>query len=101
MIVRLIVGMFQANCYIVACKETNEAVVIDPGGDAPRIASELAKKNLRVQYILNTHGHWDHTGANEDLKQITKAPLLIHPYDAPDLPQKPDGSLEEGQDRLG
>lgn len=60
MITRLVVGPLGANCYIVGCKETLEAAVLDPGGDALRIASELTNKKLRVRWILNTHGHWDH-----------------------------------------
>ncbi len=96
MVVRCVVGMLQANCYIVGCKETGEAVVIDPGGDAPKIASELAKRKLVVRYILNTHGHWDHTGANQELVSITKAPVLIHRADADGLTHVPGGLLEEG-----
>ncbi len=98
MIVRMMVGPIQANCYIVGCKKTLDAVVIDPGGDVPRIVSELVKRKLTVKTILNTHGHWDHTGGNEELKQITKAPLMIHRGDAPQLNQAPDSFLEEGQE---
>ena len=98
MVVRLMVGPLMVNCYIVGCKETNEAVVIDPGGDVPRIVSELVNKGLTVKYILNTHGHWDHTAGNDELKRITKAPLLIHAADAGGLNEGPDGFLEEGQE---
>jgi glyoxylase-like metal-dependent hydrolase (beta-lactamase superfamily II) len=86
------------NCYIVGCKETKEAAVIDPGGDVPRIVTELAKRELTVKYILNTHGHWDHTGGNDELKRITKAPLLIHAADAGGVNERPDGFLEEGKE---
>jgi len=99
-IVRLMVGMFQANCYLVGCKKTGDAVVIDPGGEVPRIISEVTKRSFKIKYILNTHGHWDHTEGNIELKKITKAPLLIHPADAGDLGEKPDGPLEEGQEIL-
>ena len=98
MIVRMAVGPIHANCYIVGCKETREAVVIDPGGEVPRIVSELVKRNLTVRTILNTHGHWDHTGGNDELRKITRAPLMIHPGDAPQLNQPPDAFLEEGQE---
>jgi glyoxylase-like metal-dependent hydrolase (beta-lactamase superfamily II) len=72
-------------------------VVIDPGGDVPRIVSEIVKRKLTVKYILNTHGHWDHTAGNVELRKITKAPLLIHRIDADGLHNRPDGFLEEGQ----
>lgn len=98
MITRLMVGPLGANCYILGCKKTLEGAVIDPGGDAHRIVSELTRKNLRVRWILNTHGHWDHTGANAELRKITGAPLLIHRLDAFALKEKPDGFLEEGSD---
>ncbi|MEW6442037.1 MAG: MBL fold metallo-hydrolase [bacterium] len=98
MITHLTVGLLGANCYIVACKKTREAVVIDPGGDAVRIASEITKKALLVRCILNTHGHWDHTGANEELRKIAHAPLLIHRLDARGLKRPPDGHLEDGQE---
>ena len=98
MIVRLMVGMLQANCYLVGCKKTGEAVVIDPGGDVPRIVTEAADRKLKIQYILNTHGHWDHTADNAELKRITKAPLLIHAADTDQLQMKPDGFLEEGRE---
>ena len=98
MIVRMIVGPIQANCYLVGCKQTQEAVVIDPGGDVPRIVSEIVKRELTIRYILNTHGHWDHTAGNLELKNITKAPLLIHEADASQLSEKPDGYLEEGKE---
>jgi glyoxylase-like metal-dependent hydrolase (beta-lactamase superfamily II) len=97
MIVRLMVGPFMANCYIVGCKKSGEAVVIDPGGEVPRIVSELVKRELKVRYILNTHGHWDHTAGNDELKEIVKAPLLIHEADAGAMNQGPDEFLEEGR----
>lgn len=100
MITRMMVGPLGANCYIVGCKKTGEAVVIDPGGEALRIASEITKKKLLVRFILNTHGHWDHTGANSELRRITRAPLLVHRLDAPGLNDPPDGFLEEEKEVL-
>jgi glyoxylase-like metal-dependent hydrolase (beta-lactamase superfamily II) len=60
--------------------------VIDPGDDAPEILAELAAAKLKVKYILNTHGHFDHVGANKKMKEATNAPILIHASDAPMLP---------------
>lgn len=81
----LVVGPIMANCFIVGCEHTREAVVIDPGAEADKILMALAQLKLTVKYILNTHGHFDHVGANRRLKDATGAELLIHPLDAPML----------------
>ena len=108
----LVVGPIQSNCYIVGCDRTRETAVIDPGGDADRILITLAKDKLRCLYIINTHGHFDHSADNKRLKEVTGAQLLIHPADAPmilhqsmgggmwgihvDNSPPPDRYLEEG-----
>jgi hydroxyacylglutathione hydrolase len=99
---KLVVGPYQSNCYILACKETLEGAVIDPGDEVLRIVKELSRNRIQVRFILITHGHIDHIGGASELKRITRAPVLIHPYDAPALHFTPDGSLEEGmQLRVG
>jgi hydroxyacylglutathione hydrolase len=90
----LVVGPIQANCYILGCERTKEAAVIDPGGDVDKILMTLAKDKLRVGYIINTHGHFDHTGDNKRLKEVTGAKLVIHRADAPMiLHQGSNGSM--------
>jgi hydroxyacylglutathione hydrolase len=84
-ILSLTVGMIQANCFVLGCEQTKEAVVIDPGAEAKRIQSGLQKHALQIKYIINTHGHFDHVGANKTLKDMTGAPILIHREDAPML----------------
>ena len=81
----LVVGPLQVNCYILGCERTKQAAVIDPGGDVDKILMALAKDNLRLVYIINTHGHFDHTGGNKALKEATGAELLIHRADAPHI----------------
>jgi hydroxyacylglutathione hydrolase len=81
----MVVGPIQANCFILGCEKTGEAVVIDPGDEAGRILSGLQKKNLQLKYIINTHGHFDHVGGNKALKDKTGAPLMIHKAEAPML----------------
>ena len=70
------------NCYIVGCEETREAAVIDPGGDPRAILNLLKENNLTAQYIINTHGHIDHIGGNQGVKDATGAKILIHAKDA-------------------
>ena len=81
----LVVGPLMANCFICGCSKTKEAVVIDPGGDADTILLSLAESKLKVKYIINTHGHFDHVSANGKMKDATGADILIHPLDAPML----------------
>lgn len=83
----LVVGPIMANCFIVGCPDTRQAVVIDPGDETPRILQSLAADELTVKYIINTHGHFDHVAANKGLKDATGAMLMIHAADAPMLGQ--------------
>ncbi|MCP4746411.1 MAG: MBL fold metallo-hydrolase [Desulfobacteraceae bacterium] len=75
------VGPLQANCYIVGCEQTKQAAVIDPGGDTDRILLALSENQLKVEVILNTHGHFDHVAGNKSLKNATGADLMIHELD--------------------
>ncbi len=70
------------NCYIVGCEETKEVAVIDPGGNARGILKLLEDEGLTAVYIINTHGHIDHMGANRAVKDATNAKILIHEKDA-------------------
>jgi hydroxyacylglutathione hydrolase len=79
----LVVGPIQANCYILGCERTREAAVIDPGDEVDRILMTLAKEKLRCVCIINTHGHFDHSGANKRLKEATGGQLILHEADAP------------------
>ncbi|MCU0590805.1 MAG: MBL fold metallo-hydrolase [Desulfobacterales bacterium] len=82
---KLAVGPIMANCFIVGCEQTKAAAVIDPGDEADRILLALADAKLTVKQIINTHGHFDHVGANKRMKAATGAPILIHALDAPML----------------
>lgn len=81
----LAVGPIMANCFIVGCERTKSAVVIDPGDETNKILMALAQSKLTVKYILNTHGHFDHVGGNQKMKDATGADILIHAADAPML----------------
>jgi hydroxyacylglutathione hydrolase len=74
------VGEKDTNCYVIACADTKEAVVIDPGGDAPKILSQL--DGLTVKWIVVTHAHPGHTGAKDEVKAATQATTAMHLADA-------------------
>ncbi len=80
MIITLPMGIMEANCYLIYDKDGGEGVVIDPGGDGRPLLQTIAKNTLVIRYILNTHGHFDHTAGNADL-DVLNAPLAIHPAD--------------------
>lgn len=81
-------GPIMANCYVLGCENTREAAVIDPGEEAERILDALNEEGLTLKLILNTHGHFDHVGANRELKMaVPGAQLMIHGDDAPMLGQ--------------
>ncbi len=85
---RLVVGELEANCYIVFDAD-KEGLVIDPGADGERILNAIEGLGLHIVYIINTHGHFDHAGANRILKEETDATLAIHSLDAPLLDNLP------------
>jgi len=89
---RLEVGPFAANCYLVACAETKEAVIIDPGAEGRRIIKRVHELGLKVKYIINTHAHIDHVGANAEVKEAFNVPVLVHTDDAP-LLRSPQASM--------
>ncbi len=76
-------GPLQVNCYLIGCEVTRKAAVIDPGGDAEQILALLAKHQLELQMVINTHGHFDHVGGNKVLLDATDAELLLHEADSP------------------
>jgi hydroxyacylglutathione hydrolase len=80
------VGYLPTNCYVLACEDTQEAIVIDPGtkeAEENRIIGAIEHLKLNLEFIACTHGHPDHTAGNKKLKQITGADILIHERDAP------------------
>lgn len=80
------VGRFLTNCYVVSCKQTKETIIIDPGFDdqleAERIFKFIDSNDLVLKFIVDTHGHPDHTCGNGVVKKRFHVPILIHEYDA-------------------
>ncbi len=95
-LIRLVVGPLQVNCFILADEKTKDAIVIDPGDDAEGILRIVREKGLRVRYIVNTHGHFDHVGANRAVKEATGAEILMHEADAPMLADAADQAIVFG-----
>jgi hydroxyacylglutathione hydrolase len=77
----IVVGPLGVNCFILADKQSNEGVVVDPGADCEMIMAAVARFGIKVKYVINTHGHFDHVGCNRAVTEQTGAELLIHEGD--------------------
>lgn len=76
-IIRIEVMPLGTNCYLAYDESTREGIVIDPGGSPELIKKAIDNHGVRVVAIVNTHGHWDHVGANDEIKAYTGAPVYI------------------------
>lgn len=83
LVASITVGTFQENCYLYACPQTLEAVIIDPGDEAGRILQRIQELHFIPKYIINTHGHIDHICAIDEVSEVYPVPLAIHPADVP------------------
>jgi len=103
----LTVGNIGENTYIYFDDVNKMAAVIDPGADAGVILELLEKKGMTVTHILLTHGHYDHTGAVEEIRGATGAAVMAHKDEENLLlnprmsyaaagPVKADGFLSDG-----
>lgn len=76
---------FFTNTYVIWDEKTHIAAVIDPSNKASVLLKEINRLKLDTRYIINTHGHADHIGANAQLHEELNIPICIHPADAPML----------------
>ena len=79
---------FQQNCALIWDGGSKQALLIDPGGDVPRIQEAIAKLGVTVERILLTHGHIDHAGGAAELREALGVPL--------DGPDERDAFLLDG-----
>lgn len=108
------VGSIRTNCYIVCDRIANIAVIIDPGSEPERIEAALADTGCKAEYLLLTHGHFDHIFAVKELSESTGAkvvafdrelPLLRDPLlnlstvesDSPVSLENPDIVMKDGE----
>lgn len=76
------VGPIDVNCYILKDNNSSAGLVIDPGGNPERILKYIQENKIDVKLIVNTHGHWDHIGAVDELRDALGCQLAIHSEDA-------------------
>jgi hydroxyacylglutathione hydrolase len=75
------VGFMDVFCYLISCPRTQEALFIDPAGDEEELVRKVKEKTLILKYIVNTHGHADHTCGNKTVKALTGAKIIMHEMD--------------------
>ena len=103
-ITKVATNPFNNNCYLLRCTQTGDTLLVDAAGDAPVLLAALG--DGRLVGVVETHGHWDHQQALEEVVAATGAPVLATAADAADLPVVPtrliaDGDVVEvGQVRL-
>lgn len=79
-------GALQTNCYIVADTATQEAIIIDPSDEAPKITGLIAQEGYQVRQILATHAHFDHILASKAVKDAyPSSPFRLHANDVGQL----------------
>ncbi|RJP79559.1 MAG: MBL fold metallo-hydrolase [Candidatus Zixiibacteriota bacterium] len=69
----------ETNCYVLGCRESGQAAIIDPGEWNEQLAAFLRDQKLTPRVVLLTHGHTDHTGGVSDLKRSASATVAAHP----------------------
>lgn len=93
---KIVVGPLQANCYLL--KDGSDLAIVDPGGDADLIDDAIQRSGAKPKYIINTHGHFDHTGADLWLKKKYGVPVAAGINELPSSGFYPEIILRSGQD---
>jgi len=75
------VGVMEVFCYLISCQRTKEALFIDPAGNEEELVDHVRALGLSLKYIVNTHGHADHTCGNKKIKDLTDAKIVMHEVD--------------------
>jgi glyoxylase-like metal-dependent hydrolase (beta-lactamase superfamily II) len=96
------VGLLGCNCSIVACPETKQALVVDPGDEAPEILAALERLGVQAVKLIHTHAHIDHVLATGEVAARTGADVVLHRgdrwlYDNVDLQSRMLGLPWSGQ----
>ena len=71
-------GYFEENCFFYIDKVTKHGFLIDPGAEAGRLLSLIHREGWAIEAILLTHGHFDHTGAVNELREALGVPVFAY-----------------------
>ena len=67
---------FQQNCTLLWCEETQQAAIVDPGGESALLISAIEAQGVKLAKVLLTHGHLDHVGAATEIAQHYGVPIV-------------------------
>jgi glyoxylase-like metal-dependent hydrolase (beta-lactamase superfamily II) len=70
-------GQINTNCYLVYDESTLKAIVIDPGLDPKTVIEKIKELKLIPELLVNTHGHFDHIYADDDIRSKYHTPLAV------------------------
>lgn len=71
-------GYFEENCFFYIDDRTKHGFIIDPGAQAGRLLDLIGEKGWTIEKILLTHGHFDHTGAVDEIRGALGIPVYAH-----------------------
>ena len=77
-VIRLPIGIYMTNCYIVWAEGSDQCLVIDPAAKPDAIQGACEKKGLKIAALLLTHGHFDHVGAVPELGKRLGCPVYMN-----------------------
>ena len=78
---RFALGALWTNCYVIS-DSGSEGIVIDPGGPAAEVEEYIRDNDIRLHWIILTHGHGDHIGGVPELRNLSENGIAIHTEDA-------------------
>jgi glyoxylase-like metal-dependent hydrolase (beta-lactamase superfamily II) len=88
-----VVGPLQSNSYLVIDERSRRAALIDPGMESEGVLEVLRGEHLSLDYLVLTHGHFEHVYGNGLFKTATGARMVMHPDDLPLLAEVPEAAL--------
>ncbi len=78
-----VVGPIQTSIYVLGCKKSGEAVIIDAGGDSAALVEAIEGRSWTLTEVWQTHAHIDHVAGLNELKELRDVPILLHPAEQP------------------